>query len=52
MVVALNLTEDAVASELGPGEILIATARTRDGERVERSLTLDPWQAVVLRLEA
>jgi alpha-glucosidase len=49
VVVAVNPTETPASVETGPGRVLLATERARDGEEVGRELTLGPWEAVVLR---
>jgi alpha-glucosidase len=38
--------------EVGHGTVLLSADRSRDGERVEGTLPLRPWDAVVVELEA
>jgi alpha-glucosidase len=40
----LNLSDVSVELEIAPGTVAIGTRRLRDGERVDRALTLDPWE--------
>jgi hypothetical protein len=47
-VVVLNLGENATSTDVGPGTILLATDRTRDGEDTGDLLTLDPWTGLVV----
>jgi alpha-glucosidase len=47
-VVALNLGETATSADVGPGTILLATDRTRDGEEVDDAVTLEPWTGLVV----
>jgi alpha-glucosidase len=49
-LVAVNLSDQVVAIGLEPATILMATDRRRDGEHVQRELTLGPWQGAVLRV--
>jgi alpha-glucosidase len=48
---ALNLSDAEVTLEGLTGSVLIATDRSRDGERVDGRLQLGPWEGVVLALE-
>jgi alpha-glucosidase len=48
--VAINLSDDAAWLPLGPATIEVGTDRSRDGEEVERDLSLGPWEAAVLRV--
>ena len=43
--------EDSAYLEGLTGSVLIATDRSRDGERVDGRLQLGPWEGVVLALE-
>ncbi|HET9727959.1 MAG TPA: alpha-amylase family glycosyl hydrolase, partial [Acidimicrobiia bacterium] len=48
-VVALNLSEHRRdVNGVGPGEVRISTNRARDGEQIKQSLTLEPWEAVIV----
>jgi hypothetical protein len=47
-MVALNLSAEPVTVDDVRGEILIATARDRDGARVDGALELGPWEAAVV----
>ena len=48
-IVACNLSADAVTvGSAGPGDIRISTNRARDGERVDDTLQLAPWEAVIV----
>jgi alpha-glucosidase len=46
--VALNLGESATPADVGPGTILLATDRARDGEEVGDVVTLEPWTGLVV----
>ena len=46
---AVNLSDEHALIEVGPGRVLIATERQRDGDHVGPTLDLGPWQGVVLR---
>ena len=48
VVVAVNLSGAGATLPTGPGTIAICTDRDRDGERVERDLSLGPWEGAVL----
>jgi alpha-glucosidase len=48
VVVAVNLTDGPTTASVGPGTVLIATDRGRDGERVGAEVPLGPWEALVL----
>jgi alpha-glucosidase len=48
--VALNLSSAPVAIDGLDGTVLVATRRERDGERVNGTLALGPWEAAVLEL--
>jgi alpha-glucosidase len=48
LVVALNLSAEPVNVDDVRGEILIATARDRDGAHVDGALELGPWEAAVV----
>jgi alpha-glucosidase len=52
VVVALNLGDEATSVPSEPGTILVSTDLGRDGEDVRRTLALEPWQGVVLRLSS
>jgi alpha-glucosidase len=45
---AVNVSDRPAEVDLA-GEILLGTRRDRDGERVDRTLTLEPWEAVVVQ---
>lgn len=47
-LVALNHVDAPSMLPLDAGEILIGTERGRAGERVDGSVRLDPWEAVVI----
>ncbi len=47
-VVAMNLSDRRVSAEVGECRVLLGTRREMDGERVERSVRLDPWEALIL----
>ena len=47
--VAMNLTEAEAAIPNIEGRIAICTDRTRDGRQIERTLTLAPYEAAVVR---
>jgi hypothetical protein len=48
-IVACNLSAEAVVIDaVGPGDIRISTNRARDGERVETTLQLAPWESVII----
>jgi alpha-glucosidase len=49
--VALNLSDTEVTVQDLQGRVAIATERARDGEQVEGSLVLGPWQGAVIALE-
>lgn len=52
LTVVLNLTDDPRSvSDAGPGQVLIGTDRSRDGEHVERSVELRPNEAVVVEAD-
>ena len=52
-VVALNLSDSAGCVDLGgAGRIRVATRRERDGEHVEGTLHLEPWEAAVVETDA
>jgi len=48
-VVALNLSDEPVSIEDLSGTVTIGTRRERDGERVEGTGALAPWEGVVLQ---
>jgi alpha-glucosidase len=50
VVVALNLSGAAADMRIGEATIAIGTDRVRDGERVDRELSLGPWEGAVLRV--
>jgi alpha-glucosidase len=50
VVVAVNLSGAGAAVPVDPATIAIGTDRSRDGERVERELSLGPWEGAVLRV--
>ncbi len=47
-LVAVNYGDERSQLPVGGGKILIGTERSRDGERVEGSIRLDLWEAVVI----
>jgi alpha-glucosidase len=47
-VVAANLSDHGAEVSVGPGAILLSTRREHDGRMVRTSLTLEPWEAVVV----
>jgi alpha-glucosidase len=49
--VALNLSDAAVTVAGLRGRIAIGTDRARDGQAVDGSLTLAPWQGAVIELD-
>jgi alpha-glucosidase len=51
VVVALNLADDEARVDDVNGIVRIATRRARDGERVSGTLTLGPWEGVVVWLD-
>jgi len=48
---AVNLSDREVEVENLPGSVLVGTDRSRDGERVEGTLRLGPWQGAVIALD-
>jgi alpha-glucosidase len=48
VVVSLNLGDDPARLEVANGMLRIGTRRVRDGERVEGSLALGPWEGAVV----
>jgi alpha-glucosidase len=52
IVVALNLSDEEVEVEGVEGAIAVGTRRERDGERVQGSLGLGPWEGAVVRAGA
>jgi alpha-glucosidase len=48
VVVACNLSDEPATVDGVTGEIRISSDRSHDGERVDGSLTLSPWEAVVV----
>ena len=50
VVVAVNLSGAPATLRTDDGTIAIGTDRARDGERVEGSLSLGPWEGAVLRV--
>ena len=46
----VNLSEDATTLDGIHGHVLIGTDRARDGERVDGTLALEPWDGVVVAL--
>jgi alpha-glucosidase len=51
-LVALNMGGEPAELEGAEGEIALCTQRERDGEAVTGTLLLEPWQGVVLRVNA
>jgi hypothetical protein len=52
-VVAMNCSDEpADVSDAGRGAIRISTVRSRDGERIDGSLRLAPWEAAIVWREA
>jgi alpha-glucosidase len=49
--IALNLSGEATAVDRLGGRVLVATDRSRDGERVGGRLDLAPWSGAVLELD-
>jgi alpha-glucosidase len=47
-VVAANLSDHAAQISVGPGAVHLSTRREHDGRTVGTSLTLEPWEAVVM----
>ena len=47
-VVAINLGQDATEIDGVEGSIALATRREREGERVERTLRLEPAEGVII----
>ena len=48
-VVACNMSDEpAELPNAGPGSIRLSTIRARADERVDRALSLAPWEAVIL----
>ena len=45
--IALNLSDDPLRIPAVGGMILISTTRSRDGERVDGGLSLDPWEGAI-----
>jgi glycosidase len=48
-LVACNMSDEPARIDSGPGQILIATDRSRDGESVSNGLELAPWTAVIVQ---
>ena len=52
-IVAMNCSDDALdVADAGVGTIRISTIRARDGERVNGSLHLEPWEAAIVWRDA
>jgi len=51
VVVAVNLGDDPSEVEVAKGMVRIGTRRERDGEHVEGSLALGPWEGVIVWLD-
>jgi alpha-glucosidase len=52
LTVVLNLTDEPrTVPDGGPGQVLVGTDRSRDGERVERSVELRPNEAIVVEAD-
>jgi alpha-glucosidase len=51
VVVALNLGDDPARLALANGMVRIGTRRERDGERVDGSLALGPWEGAIVWLD-
>ena len=49
-VVALNLSDDPAAVDLGAGTVLAGTDRSRDGTAIRRPLDLAAWEGVVIAI--
>ena len=49
---AVNLGDDEVAVDLPAGAVAVGTDRARDGEAVDGSAALGPWEGVVVALGA
>jgi alpha-glucosidase len=50
-VVALNLGDDPARLDVAKGMVRIGTRRQRDGERVDGSLALGPWEGAIVWLD-
>jgi hypothetical protein len=46
--VAINHGDETASVPMAEARVLVGTDRGRDGERVDATLTLDPWEAVVV----
>jgi hypothetical protein len=44
----MNLSDRRVSAEIGECRVLLGTRREMDGELVDRSVRLDPWEAMIL----
>jgi hypothetical protein len=47
-LVALNHSDGPIDADVGRGEILLSSHANRAGERIERSVRLEPWEALVI----
>ncbi|MGH2807729.1 MAG: alpha-amylase family glycosyl hydrolase [Actinomycetota bacterium] len=47
-IVVLNMNDAAARLDTGPGTVVIATNRARDGERVAAAVQLAPWEGLVV----
>ena len=48
VVVAVNLGDEAAAHDGVTGTVRVSTDRSRDGERVDGTLAVGPWEGVIL----
>lgn len=46
--IALNLSDDAAVLESVKGRVRVGTRRERDGEAIDGSIALEPWEGVLL----
>jgi glycosidase len=51
-IVAMNCSDEPVDVDADTGTIRISTIRARDGERLNGSLHLEPWEAAIVRRDS
>jgi alpha-glucosidase len=49
LTVAINFSDGARTVAVGPATIVLSSRRERDGSKVDASLELAPWEAVIIR---
>jgi alpha-glucosidase len=47
-LVVLNHSDDPIDEDVGPGEILLSSQANRAGERIQRWVRVEPWEALVI----